>query len=308
MAEAEMAEIKQQPRRAEPRSRGRKGSQELLMEPPSQAAELQSREMRSALAPQPRERKAAEAQSTEGSNAYAIQPGDSLSGIAARLLGDASQWRLLQELNGIANANQISVGQELLLPSQPKSKEEPPGNLQCVAPELAPERRLSSTERAELHFEMQRISGSGELSSFFSTLVNEPRGLGRIFLEEFANSDLEPFIAPFEQASDLLAYSPDVRFQKMGIIVGQMAHGMNAFVGLVTGNEEKVKDALISSGLDVTVDLVTKKFNIKTTDGRISSFYLNGSMRLSDTAKKVLVNNLIINESGNTLETLLQSL
>ena len=47
---------------------------------------------------------------------YIVKPGDTLSKIATSKLGSAGQWRLIAELNGIANPNRIRVGQRLQLP------------------------------------------------------------------------------------------------------------------------------------------------------------------------------------------------
>ena len=48
-----------------------------------------------------------------GSGTYTVQPGDTLSGIAAKY---GTSWQTLQQLNGIANANLIYPGQVLKLP------------------------------------------------------------------------------------------------------------------------------------------------------------------------------------------------
>ncbi len=48
---------------------------------------------------------------------YRVKPGDTLSGIAARVLGEADRWRELATLNGIANPRALQVGQTLKLPA-----------------------------------------------------------------------------------------------------------------------------------------------------------------------------------------------
>lgn len=50
---------------------------------------------------------------------YTVQAGDTLSGIAAQRLGDPAKWRLLMELNRLANPNRLKVGQVLQLPPAP---------------------------------------------------------------------------------------------------------------------------------------------------------------------------------------------
>jgi|GEM_PF-3018481 len=47
---------------------------------------------------------------------YVVRPGDTLSAIAARALGDASRYPEIARLNGLANPNLIRVGQTLKLP------------------------------------------------------------------------------------------------------------------------------------------------------------------------------------------------
>lgn len=47
---------------------------------------------------------------------YAVRAGDSLTSIAARVLGDASQWTQIASLNGIRDPTNLSVGQVLVLP------------------------------------------------------------------------------------------------------------------------------------------------------------------------------------------------
>jgi len=47
---------------------------------------------------------------------YTVKAGDTLSGIAAKCLGDSGKWRLLMELNRLANPNRLRVGQVLQTP------------------------------------------------------------------------------------------------------------------------------------------------------------------------------------------------
>lgn len=47
-----------------------------------------------------------------------VEPGDTLSGIAAEFLGDASRFPEIASLNNIANPNLIFPGQQLVLPAQ----------------------------------------------------------------------------------------------------------------------------------------------------------------------------------------------
>lgn len=53
---------------------------------------------------------------------YEVRPGDTLYAIAHRFLGDGNRYTELAQLNGIQNANLISVGQQLQLPQAESSE------------------------------------------------------------------------------------------------------------------------------------------------------------------------------------------
>jgi LysM repeat protein len=48
-------------------------------------------------------------------NTYTVKPGDSLTKIAIKIFGDANKWREIADLNNIADASKIKVGQVLNL-------------------------------------------------------------------------------------------------------------------------------------------------------------------------------------------------
>lgn len=56
--------------------------------------------------------------STTSRRTYTVKAGDTLSGIAARELGNASLWTTIASANNIRDPNAIQVGQVLVLPSQ----------------------------------------------------------------------------------------------------------------------------------------------------------------------------------------------
>ena len=47
---------------------------------------------------------------------YIVKSGDTLSGIATANIGAAGKWRIIADLNGIVNPDNIRVGQRLQLP------------------------------------------------------------------------------------------------------------------------------------------------------------------------------------------------
>ena len=58
---------------------------------------------------------------------YIVQPGDTLSSIARKTLGQASRWPEIASLNHIQNPNSIFVGERLRLPSGTLFAQIPPG-------------------------------------------------------------------------------------------------------------------------------------------------------------------------------------
>lgn len=50
---------------------------------------------------------------------YVVQPGDTLSGIAANVYGDPTAFGPIAEANGITEQNPLQVGQELIIPPNP---------------------------------------------------------------------------------------------------------------------------------------------------------------------------------------------
>ena len=48
--------------------------------------------------------------------AYTVRAGDTLSGIAARELGDMNRWPEIADLNGVRDPRALAIGQELRLP------------------------------------------------------------------------------------------------------------------------------------------------------------------------------------------------
>lgn len=52
-------------------------------------------------------------------NEYKVLPGDTLSLIAEKTLGSAGKWRLLAEINRLANPDRLKAGQKLQIPAEP---------------------------------------------------------------------------------------------------------------------------------------------------------------------------------------------
>jgi nucleoid-associated protein YgaU len=80
-------------------------------------------ELRAELAEAPAESPSPSPTTEQGSpdegRTYVVKPGDTLRGIAARFYGDVGLADLIAETNGIRNAAQLPVGQELVIPPEP---------------------------------------------------------------------------------------------------------------------------------------------------------------------------------------------
>lgn len=61
----------------------------------------------------------AQAPEEEGQT-YVVKRGDTLRGIAEKFYGDASLDDLIAEANGITDATQLSIGDELIIPPEPE--------------------------------------------------------------------------------------------------------------------------------------------------------------------------------------------
>ena len=59
-----------------------------------------------------------------GFTEYVVQPGDSLSGIAARFLNSARNWQMLLKYNRIANPHLIYPNQRIVIPVADRAKAE----------------------------------------------------------------------------------------------------------------------------------------------------------------------------------------
>ena len=52
---------------------------------------------------------------------YVVKSGDTLRGIAEKFYGDAALASLIMEANDITDAQQLSIGQELIIPAEPEA-------------------------------------------------------------------------------------------------------------------------------------------------------------------------------------------
>ena len=58
-------------------------------------------------------------------NTYTVQPGDTLSSIAGRFYGDPGLWSIIAEANSLPDPNNVPVGAQLTIPSDPAGTETP---------------------------------------------------------------------------------------------------------------------------------------------------------------------------------------
>ncbi len=54
-----------------------------------------------------------------GNRIYEVQPGDTLSTIAASVYGDPTAFAIIASANNISGANQLQIGQQLIIPPNP---------------------------------------------------------------------------------------------------------------------------------------------------------------------------------------------
>ena len=107
------------------------------------------------------------------SRPYVVQPGDSYSTLAARYLGDSSQFVLLARYNGSTNPSLLRVGQTLRLPASaaaatlpqggaPPRGDGPAGSALAIAPTTAPTDASSAAQVRRLQKESAALLAQGQ--------------------------------------------------------------------------------------------------------------------------------------------------
>jgi len=86
---------------------------------------------------------------------YVVRSGDSLSKIAQTYLGDMNRWRELAQINGIQNPNQISVGQQIVIPGGAPMSAQPERSAQPTYAPQAQYQQIPSTR--ELATRIQKM-------------------------------------------------------------------------------------------------------------------------------------------------------
>ena len=110
---------------------------------------------------------------SSGGNTYTVQYGDTLSGIAKELLGDASRYKEIAALNGIDNPNVIKVGQVLKIPggcSGGSTPTQPSKSVDEIAREVIVGKWGNGSERKD------RLTAAGYDYAAVQARVNELMG------------------------------------------------------------------------------------------------------------------------------------
>jgi hypothetical protein len=141
--------------------------------------------------------------------------------------------------------------------------------------------------------------GKTNLGALVDATIASPGGVGYMFLEAFAESDLEPLTAPLHLGSTAAGMVPHKGAQLGGDVLGHMANGTDLAVGAITGNTEKSACALAGIGTDLALGAVGG--DAKTTDHRINPWYFNAKGEISDAGQEALVNNTILTGSGEAV-------
>ena len=125
------------------------------------------------------------------SRPYEVQPGDSYSTLAARYLGDASQFLVLARYNGSTNPSLLRVGQMLRLPTSaatmalpqegapPRTADAPAGTAQAITPITAPADASPAAQVRRLQKESTALLAQGQkaqaLARMEQALTIDPR-------------------------------------------------------------------------------------------------------------------------------------
>ncbi len=106
---------------------------------------------------------------------YTVQPGDNLSKIAEKYLGDSSRWKEIYEANKavISNPNVIYVGQQLTVPGEDVTPSDPTGSTVVLT--------VDPNYEGALTYQLERSAGDPIFKRVASANVNDPAQRGYTF-------------------------------------------------------------------------------------------------------------------------------
>lgn len=162
---------------------------------------------------------------------------------------------------------------------------------------------------AEQSFADALADGKGETMAFLQTVWEEPMDVLKITGEVFVEDELKSFVAGMDIANTVASLSPSKEVQAMTTFVTKpMANAVDMFAGVVVGDEDRVKEAMkdtvVEMATDVAMGEVADVAGIKTTDGRVAPTIINGDWGISKTAMETTKNNIVLNGIGTLLDSL----
>ena len=95
---------------------------------------------------------------------YVVVNGDTLSGIAKKMLGDILKWKELQEINNIVNPDSLNVGQVIKIPDNPVSRNATVSKQPAVSPKNNSTTPFSGDPLEALKIEISK--GEGGYNSY----------------------------------------------------------------------------------------------------------------------------------------------
>ena len=95
---------------------------------------------------------------------YVVVNGDTLSGIAKKMLGDMLKWKELQEINNIVNPDFLNVGQVIKIPDNPVSRNATVSKQPAVSPKNNSTTPFSGDPLEALKIEISK--GEGGYNSY----------------------------------------------------------------------------------------------------------------------------------------------
>ena len=95
---------------------------------------------------------------------YVVVNGDTLSGIAKKMLGDMLKWKELQEINNIVNPDFLNVGQVIKIPDNPVSRNATVSKQPAVSPKNNSTTPVSGDPLEALKIEISK--GEGGYNSY----------------------------------------------------------------------------------------------------------------------------------------------
>jgi hypothetical protein len=134
-----------------------------------------------------------------------------------------------------------------------------------------PPQWADSAAELDYQFRAYRASGVSEYSALFMASARNPKAAAQLFAVGFKQSDLKPFLKPFDVAGSFLSASSNPKVKALGLGLVALGKGGEMFVTLVkvaNGEQDPMEaavDLLADQALDEIADEISERYLDRAT-------------------------------------------